>query len=402
MLSKIFMNQEDLIYVCTSIGNLAGLPIRLYRNDELVFYHSLVNLPKDPFVVHKDKAFEIKDHIGYYITSIFNYYGMINYGDYRIVIGPSRQVPASDRDLRQLAFYAEVDPDQISAFVSAMKSLVPMPFESIIQMLCVVNFVLNGEKSGLRDVIIYEDDLETIKSTAAETEFDNGSNSVVQDWTVHNTYDIENTLMNMIETGNTSALNDWANAAPAVRSGVMADNQLRQLKNTFIVTATLASRAAIRGGLSPDDAFTLSDLYIQKAELASTENGILNLEFRMMQDYTERVGKIRYGDKTTKLVLDVGNYIQHHISEHITVDGMAKDLFLSRPYLSTKFKEETGENLTDFILKAKVDEAKRLLRYADKSLTSIGAYLGFSSQSHFTRVFKKYAGVTPNEFRKQK
>lgn len=61
--------------------------------------------------------------------------------------------------------------------------------------------------------------------------------------------------------------------------------------------------------------------------------------------------------------------------------------------------EETGESLTDFILKEKTEEAKRLLRYSDKSLTAIGSYLGFSSASHFSRVFKACVGSTCSEYR---
>jgi AraC-like DNA-binding protein len=72
---------------------------------------------------------------------------------------------------------------------------------------------------------------------------------------------------------------------------------------------------------------------------------------------------------------------------------------LSRPYLSRKFIEETGESLTNFILKEKTEEAKRLLRYSDKTLTAISNYLGFSSQSHFSRVFKKFTGSAPGEYR---
>ena len=55
--------------------------------------------------------------------------------------------------------------------------------------------------------------------------------------------------------------------------------------------------------------------------------------------------------------------------------------------------------LTDFILREKIEEAKRLLRYSDKSLSLIANYLGFSSQSHFTKTFKKYAQKTPKQYR---
>lgn len=63
-------------------------------------------------------------------------------------------------------------------------------------------------------------------------------------------------------------------------------------------------------------------------------------------------------------------------------------MFFSRTHLAAKFKKETGVTLTDFILKEKTEEAKHPLRYTDNPLTAISAYLGFSSQSHFTNVFR--------------
>ena len=74
---------------------------------------------------------------------------------------------------------------------------------------------------------------------------------------------------------------------------------------------------------------------------------------------------------------------------------------MSRPHLSSKFKAETGMTLTDFILNEKTEEAKRLLRYTDKTAAVIGSYLGFSSQGHFSRVFRKYTGLSPREYREK-
>ena len=102
-----------------------------------------------------------------------------------------------------------------------------------------------------------------------------------------------------------------------------------------------------------------------------------------------------------KLAADVAGYIRHHLSDRVSAETLAEAFYLSRPYLSAKFKKETGVTLTDFILREKTEEAKRLLRYSDKSAAAIGAYLGFSSHSHFIRVFKKYEGVTPNEYREK-
>lgn len=174
-----------------------------------------------------------------------------------------------------------------------------------------------------------------------------------------------------------------------------------QQKNIFIVTATLASRNAIRGGMDVDDALSLSDSYIQKCELLSSTVNLTNLQYRMVMDFTERVERIRLGKNPSKLVIDISNYIQHHLSDAISTEDIAEYLFISRSRLSTKFKAETGINLTDFIMQEKIEEAKRLLRYSDKTSLAISSYLGFASQSHFSKVFKKFTGKTPNEYREK-
>ena len=102
-----------------------------------------------------------------------------------------------------------------------------------------------------------------------------------------------------------------------------------------------------------DDAFSHSDSYIQQCELLSSPAEIMNLQYRMILDYTERVERLHLGKHPTKLTVDVANYIQRHLSEPITVEKKAEKLFLNRSYLSRKFKEETSKSLTDFILNEK-------------------------------------------------
>ena len=64
--------------------------------------------------------------------------------------------------------------------------------------------------------------------------------------------------------------------------------------------------------------------------------------------------------------------------------------------------KEAGVSLAAFVRNEKVEEAKRLLRYTDKTVSAIGLYLGFSSQGHFVRVFKETVGMTPGEYREKK
>lgn len=395
------MKDIDLQYLCTVIGNLAGVPIRYYKGDDLLFYHSLVRLPKDPMAVYRQDIWNIKANVGYFVTPHFNYYGIVNSGCVKLVIGPTRQTENTTQELRELAFRANVPPEETDNFVSGMKSIVRMPLESIMQMMCTMNYVLNGEKLSLHDIAIFDTHQEKLRSLIAQQTPVAYTPEAGHAPNVHNTFELEQTVMNMVRKGDTASLREWLKAAPAVNGGILANEQLRQLKNTFIVTATLASRAAIRGGLDIDDAFALSDAFIQKCELMNAPDQIMNLQFYMVLEFAQRVERINMGKQPSKLATDVANYIQHHLSEPITAEGIAKELYLSRPYLSRKFIEETGMSLTDFILKEKTEDAKRLLRYSDKSLTAISNYLGFSSQSHFSRVFKKYASCTPGEYREK-
>lgn len=398
------MENIDLNYICTTIGNLAGMPIRIFQNSAQIFYRSVVYLPKDPITAFRDEILAVDSHVSYFVTPYFHYYGILNSGEYKIIIGPTFQVKQSDQTLRELAFLCDVTKDEIKEFLDGMHSILPMPLDSILQILCVVNYIVNNEKLTINDIAIHEKEQEKLTMTAeserAIFQFDRDINTAELP-ELHNTLALEQTILNFIRQGDTLRLREWIKDIPAVHGGTLAFDQVRQLKNTFIITAALASRAAIRGGMDIDDAFTLSDAYIQKCELMNTIEQITNLQYHMIFEYTQRVEKLRLVKVPSKFIADITNYVHHHLSEPFSIEEMAKALFMNRSWMAVKFKQETNMTLTDFILKEKTEEAKRLLRYTDKPITSISAYLGFSSQSHFSRTFKKYTGSLPNEYRKR-
>ena len=398
------MKKPDLVYICTAIGNLSGIPVRLYREGALAFFHALVSLPKDPIASYAEQIASIGTSVGYFVTKQLSCYGVINTAEVKIVIGPTRQVPLSEAELRVLAFQTGVAKEDTEDFIAGMKGIVRMPLESLLQLLCVVNYILNDEKLEIMDIEIYGEEQENLRAyfeLQKDTPVyrDAGSGSTKED--LYNSFALEQRLLDMVRKGDVASLSEWIRTAPGVRGGTLASDQLRQMKNTFIVSATLSARAAIRGGMDVGDAFPLSDVFIQRMELLNSMERLVNLQYHMVLEFTERVARIRRGSNPTKLTTEVSNYIQHHLSEPIRVEAIARALFLSRPYLSAKFREETGQTLTDFILCEKAEEAKRLLRYTDKTPAAIAVYLGFSSQSHFSRVFKKYAAQTPVEFREK-
>ena len=150
------MERVDLQYLCTAIGNLSGIPVRVYENGIQTFYTSMVDLPKDPLTLCRAEVFAITDHVGYYITPQFHYYGVLNAGTVKLVVGPTRQVMEREQDLRELAFRLDLSGDEAEAMLSGMRSIVRMPVESMLQMLCTINYVFNHERLELKDLRIYE------------------------------------------------------------------------------------------------------------------------------------------------------------------------------------------------------------------------------------------------------
>ena len=383
----------DLEYICTTMGNLAGIPIRIFREGELALFHSLISFPQDPMKAHWQEVLAVDAAVGYYITQEFCYYGVINCLGIKIVLGPTSQAPLGNRELNAIAFQAGVNREDREAFRSAMKAVIHMPLESVMQMLCVLNYCLTGEKYQLGNP-----DYSAPGYPAPELPSLPHEAPLVY---THNTLSVEKKVMDLVERGDLDGLRQWMKTAPAVRAGLLSSHQLRQHKNIFIVTVTLTARAAIRGGVDPEEALSLSDSYIQQCELLLDPAQILRLQISMVLDYARRSQEVHNFTGKSHLAVQVFHYVRHHLSSPVSTKDVAQALYMSRPYLSSKFKAETGLSLSTFILKIKIEEAKRLLCQTDQTATSIGAYLCFSSQSHFTRAFEKIVGCTPRAYRQK-
>ena len=105
---------------------------------------------------------------------------------------------------------------------------------------------------------------------------------------------------------------------------------------------------------------------------------------------------IEYNINNMRSIID---YIDEHIKEKVTLKDAAKDIGISGAYLSTVFKKEMGQNLTEYINIRKVQMAKEMLR-SGKLVYEVSELVGFENVTYFSKVFKKYTGISPDSFRK--
>lgn len=102
-----------------------------------------------------------------------------------------------------------------------------------------------------------------------------------------------------------------------------------------------------------------------------------------------------------EVVAQVKAYIHTHLRGTISRTDIARKVYLHPDYLSHIFRDRTGTTLSDFILQERVEQAKRLLEANQLSITEIGETVGFSNSSYFGKMFRKYVGCTPKDYRRQ-
>ena len=93
-------------------------------------------------------------------------------------------------------------------------------------------------------------------------------------------------------------------------------------------------------------------------------------------------------------------YFREHISENLTLDDISKILFISSSHIEYLSHREFGCGVMHLFNRLKVDRACMLLQTSDLRVSGIASHLGYNDQNYFSRIFRKYSGVSPSKYRK--
>lgn len=210
----------------------------------------------------------------------------------------------------------------------------------------------------------------------------------------------ERALFDLVRNGDVDYASHFGRSG-SVSGGVPVKGRdhLRQAKTSVIVFVSLTCRAAMEGGLSPEVAYPLGDVYIQEIENASSMVEVAKVSNTMFDDFIHRVHDAQLASIGSEPVRLCCDYIRAHLDEKIGAKDLAKVTGYSPYYLTKLFRDELGTSLTDYVRAAKVERAKALLETTGKSVQEIADELKFSSRGYFCSVFAQVTGMTPKEWR---
>lgn len=221
----------------------------------------------------------------------------------------------------------------------------------------------------------------------------------LDDKAYHHTYQEERYVMDCVREGDTAHVLERMDAL-LENAGILSGKKLNHQRNLAIVTVTIATREAIAEGISPAEAYRLSDLYINQIDKCTQLDEIVECMRRGIYEFTKLIAKYHGNRKKysiyTEQCLD---YINENYHQKIHVDDISEMIGVSKGYLSRIFHRDTGISIQDYIQKIRVEKAANLLKYSQASLSQISDYVCFHSQSHFGSVFKKYMHMTPKQYR---
>lgn len=404
------MLAENYQFFCRSLGKALHMGTRLYEKEILRFTYSVYHLEIDPVGPFLQELLSEERTAGILITPLGQVYGFLTIqNDWRLILGPSRMTNDDPQLLEEQRFLLDVTEEKWEEYVRVFRCIPIFSAERMGWLLSMLMMALEHEKLSFEELymnfhtLTFQQEFCRNQADAEEEDLADGPDFTIRD----REYDFEKLILSYVRNGETEKLREIFAASPIGQGGHMADNTLRQIKDTCICAAAIASRAAVEGGVDHAAAFRLSDLYIQKAELLENIPSLEKLQGEIFIDFAEQVQKVMYQTnlppqaRKNSLLAACASYVSRNIYDNISMEELARTMGYTRSYFCDQFKKQTGLTLTQYVARQKILSAQRTLEYTDKSLGEIAQLYAFSSQSHFQNVYKRVTGETPLAYRKR-
>ena len=224
------------------------------------------------------------------------------------------------------------------------------------------------------------------------------TDSIEQD--IRRTYERDRLYLQRIRSGDVEAiLARKRGIERAPRPVRLAEHPQKHAEYMACGTIALATYAAIEGGLDPASAYALSELYLRRLERCKDSTEMRQLCEEVELVFAKQVHLVLEERSNASYVEKCKRFIDQRLGMPFTLDDIANALGINKSYLSRRFAEEAGMRIMEYARTKRIEAAASMLKYSDKTISAISAYLCFPTQSHFGKLFKSMMGITPLKYR---
>ena len=218
---------------------------------------------------------------------------------------------------------------------------------------------------------------------------------------LHSPYEKELEFYSAVAAGDIERVKELYTPLAVEGYGRLSEDNLRNIKYHLVITIALIARFCIEAGMPTETSYTISDIYINRLDVSTSEEQLREIHREVFLEYAKRMQTVNSGEAYSKHILMCLDLIYDNIYSGIRVSELADKLGLSAQYLSKLFRQEVGVTISEYIMSRRIKAAENMLKYSDYSSIDIGNYLNFSSHSHFISAFRKHTGFTPKQYREE-
>lgn len=216
--------------------------------------------------------------------------------------------------------------------------------------------------------------------------------------TMERRYAYENELIRTVSQGMLHRAEQMLSNMSQLNFERRSGDPVRNMKNYCIICNTLMRKAAEQGGVHPVYLDSVSSDFARRIELSRTVEGVQQMMREMVQSYCRLVKKHSMRNYSS-VVQRAITYIDADLSADLSLRTLAAAQNINASYLSSLFKKETGETITEHVNKKRIEHAVHLLQSSKLQVQSIAQHCGISDVNYFSKLFKKHMGMTPREYR---
>lgn len=209
----------------------------------------------------------------------------------------------------------------------------------------------------------------------------------------------EHDLVDAISSGNQELGEHYLNELLGYLFFSAADQETLQSRATELLS--VMGRGALYSGANSEQVFAICHKGQKTLQRADTKEKLSGLLLEYMCQLTELVYHLM-DSKHKNIIQRSINYMQQNCAQKLTLQQVAEYVGYSPSYYSTLFRAEIGCTFQAFLNQIRIDKSKSLLLSTTLSNAEISGMVGFEDQSYFGKVFKRFTGVTPDQYRKRK